>query len=240
MSGNLAKPGPPTPWTHEDGAIRVTPDGQPSVFDIIRVLGGQKSPTKVWLRLVVANPEVKSWTKGHLFPGRGQRLTPVLKDPSKAEAIFNLASCSRREKAAKDVGISSPITEKALQRGIALFLAECGESPRQYVPCSTGIADIVSNTYVVEVKNVSGWKGAIGQAIVYASELGKFPEVALFGKGNFELAMKTCTQIGVGCSCYPSDHPYTVAMTKGEAYAPMDNILQLQKQLDIYKTARFN
>lgn len=240
MTGTLKQQSTITPWSHEDGTIRVTATGQPSVFDMIRVLGGYRNPQESWGRLIAAHPEVESWTERHLFPGRGQRLTPVLKDPSKAEAIFHLASCSRREKAAKSAGISSPLTEKALQKGIALFLTECGESPRQYVSCSTGVADIVSNTYVVEVKNVTNWKAAIGQAIVYANELGKFPKVALFGRGSFELAMKTCTRIGIGCSCYPSDHPCTAAMIKGRVYAPMHNIPQLQKQLDIHRTAHFN
>ena len=51
--------------------------GQPSVFDMIRVLGGQKNPHQPWERLCAAHPEVLTKCENLQFPGPGQRETPV-------------------------------------------------------------------------------------------------------------------------------------------------------------------
>ena len=45
-------------WTCDQGAIRISQSGQPSVFDMIKVLGGQKNPRDAWQRLSEAHPEV--------------------------------------------------------------------------------------------------------------------------------------------------------------------------------------
>lgn len=76
--------------TFEEGEIRLTPTGQPSVFDMIKVLGGQKSPHKVWSRLTESHPEV--WTKCQnlKFPGPGQRETPVARTKEDAYYILGL------------------------------------------------------------------------------------------------------------------------------------------------------
>ena len=78
------------PLAYEDsgGAIRVTPTGQPSVIDMIKVLGGQKSPTKFWERLRKAHPEVATICRDFKFPGPGQRLTPVARDKAAAYQIL--------------------------------------------------------------------------------------------------------------------------------------------------------
>lgn len=49
----------------------MTPQGQPSVFDMIRVLGGQKNPRDAWRRLVESHPEVVEKCDNLRFPGRG-------------------------------------------------------------------------------------------------------------------------------------------------------------------------
>lgn len=49
------------------------------------------------------------------------------------------------------------------------------------VPLRSGKADIVTSTHVYEVKRCRQWKHAVGQALVYASEIGLQPGVALFG-----------------------------------------------------------
>lgn len=77
-------------WICDHGDIRVSPDGQPSVFDMIRVLGGQKSPTKVWLRLIESHPEVATKCRYLQFPGPGQRDTPVAKTKEDAYYILGL------------------------------------------------------------------------------------------------------------------------------------------------------
>ena len=73
-----------------DGSIRISAEGQPSVFDMIKVLGGQKSPTTVWLRLVETHPEVATKCSYLQFPGPGQRETPVAKDKEAAYYILGL------------------------------------------------------------------------------------------------------------------------------------------------------
>ena len=70
--------------------IRLTPQGQPSVIDMIRELGGQKSPTKFWSRLVKKHPKVATVCLNLKFPGPGQRLTPVAKDKAAAYQILGL------------------------------------------------------------------------------------------------------------------------------------------------------
>lgn len=95
----------PEIWSCEDGQIRVTPAGQPSVFDMIKVLGGQKNPHQVWVRLTESHPEVLPKCENLRFPGRGQRETPVVKDKEAAYYILGLlpgaAGKHYREQAAK-------------------------------------------------------------------------------------------------------------------------------------------
>jgi hypothetical protein len=77
-------------WTCEQGQIRVTDQGQPSVFDMIRVLGGQKAPHKAWERLTESHPEVLTKCQHLLFPGPGQRQTPVARTKEDAYYILGL------------------------------------------------------------------------------------------------------------------------------------------------------
>lgn len=72
-------------WTCDDGSIRVNKAGQPSVFDMIKILGGQKNPRRCWGRLTETHPEVVAKTDNFKFTGAGQRETPVAKDK---EAVF--------------------------------------------------------------------------------------------------------------------------------------------------------
>lgn len=105
MSDSNPKPAPIAPWSCDDGTIRVTPEGQPSVFDMIKVLGGQKNPRDVWMRLAEGHPEVVGKTDNLKFPGPGQRETPVAKDKESAYYILGLlpgaVGRKYREKAAK-------------------------------------------------------------------------------------------------------------------------------------------
>jgi hypothetical protein len=71
-----------------DGDIRITPTGQPSVIDMIRVLGGQKNPHQFWKRLHEAHPEVLTLCENFKFPGPGQKLAPVAKDKAAAYQIL--------------------------------------------------------------------------------------------------------------------------------------------------------
>ena len=78
------------PWSCGDGTIRVTPQGQPSVFDMIKVLGGQKNPHQVWARIVKDDQAVLSKCEDWKFPGARQRETPVTKDKESAYYILGL------------------------------------------------------------------------------------------------------------------------------------------------------
>jgi hypothetical protein len=60
----------------EGDSIRES-NGLYSVYDIIRVIGGQKSEREVWKRLSKEIPEVVTEVTSLKFPGKGQRLTPV-------------------------------------------------------------------------------------------------------------------------------------------------------------------
>ena len=77
-------------WISHDGEIRITPEGQPSVFDMIKVLGGRKDPRKTWERLTQAYPEVALKCHNFRFLGQGQRDTPVAKDKEAAVHILSL------------------------------------------------------------------------------------------------------------------------------------------------------
>ena len=92
-------------WISDDGAIRISPEGQPSVFDMIKVLGGQKNPRRAWADLVETHPEVVAKTDNLKFPGPGQRDTPVTKDKEAAYYILGLlpgaVGRKYREQAAK-------------------------------------------------------------------------------------------------------------------------------------------
>ena len=86
------------------GEIRCTEAGQPSVFDMIRVIGGKKSPREAWKRLCEQYPEVVARCDGFKFPGRGQQVTPVASDKEAAYYILGLlpgaAGKTYREQAA--------------------------------------------------------------------------------------------------------------------------------------------
>lgn len=77
-------------WTCEQGNIRITSAGQPSVYDMIRVLGGQKNPHQVWERLTETHAEVVPKCENFRFHGRGQRDTPVARTKEDAYYILGL------------------------------------------------------------------------------------------------------------------------------------------------------
>ena len=88
QAGNLLTESKPevVPKTYN---LRFPGLGQPSVFDMIRVLGGQKNPRQVWERLIASHPEVVPKCDNLQFPGAGQRETPVA--TNKEDAYLALA-----------------------------------------------------------------------------------------------------------------------------------------------------
>jgi hypothetical protein len=62
---------------YQEEGIRVTPDRKTSVFDFIRVVGGQKNPRITFDRLCETHPEVVRFCDNWKFPGVRQRDTPL-------------------------------------------------------------------------------------------------------------------------------------------------------------------
>jgi len=80
----------PTKWEDSSvkGIIRVTPQGQPSVIDMIRVLGGKANPYDAWAKIQKADPDILAKCEVVLFPGKKQKLTPVAR--TKEDAYYIL------------------------------------------------------------------------------------------------------------------------------------------------------
>lgn len=79
------------------------------------------------------------------------------------------------------------------------WVRELGGQPDQRL--ESGVADIVTGTHVYEVKDISRWRQALAQAIIYANELGSKPGLALFGPeleaGEMEILGLTASDVGV-------------------------------------------
>jgi hypothetical protein len=62
---------------YEGDGIRITPEKKTSLYDFIRVVGGQKNPRQALKNLLEQYPEVVQFLDNFKFPGSGQRKTPV-------------------------------------------------------------------------------------------------------------------------------------------------------------------
>lgn len=227
-------------WISDDGEIRVTPEGQPSVFDMIKVLGGQRNPRDVWERLVESHPEIADWVCMYKFEGAGQRATPVLQSTYyvyQLEQLLSVGLCKGGRAIPR--GLKSPrITESSVQNALVKYLIECGENPKTFVSCRAGVADIVTAQTVIEVKVASAWKAAVGQALAYANDLNRYPEVAIYGKANYQRILVCCTELGVACTCYPTESLTSFILGKG---APTyDNLTEISQQVRMRVLARLN
>lgn len=86
--------------------------------------------------------------------------------------------------------------ERRVRDALAMKYPGC----RVEVPCSTGVADIVTENEVIEVKRDRQWKSAMGQVLSYTADFpGKTPRVHLFGTDtdHFLVARVTCERFGV-------------------------------------------
>lgn len=69
--------------------IRITPDRQISVFDFIKVVGGQKKPHQTWERIYNEHKdEVSSFWDHFKFKGTGQKDTPVINVQGMVKLLF--------------------------------------------------------------------------------------------------------------------------------------------------------
>jgi hypothetical protein len=69
--------------------IRITPNKEISVFDFIKVVGGQAQPRKTWLDIEKKyKKEVVTFCNNFKFEGKGQRLTPVVNVQGMVKLLF--------------------------------------------------------------------------------------------------------------------------------------------------------
>lgn len=72
---------------------------------------------------------------------------------------------------------------------------------RREVKVKSGYIDILTSTEVIEVKRCEGWKGAIGQVLVYAKDYpGRRMRIHLFGKPKKkrkELIEQRCAELNI-------------------------------------------
>ncbi len=69
--------------------IRITPDKMISVFDFIRVVGGQVDPHSTWNRILNEHKkEVQAFCRNFKFEGQGQRLTPIVNVQGMVKLLF--------------------------------------------------------------------------------------------------------------------------------------------------------
>lgn len=78
------------------------------------------------------------------------------------------------------------------------------------VPTPAGNIDILTPWDVIEVKQVSRWKGAVGQALCYRNYYpDHLPMVALFGPERRldDVILANCTALMVICNIFTCEHP---------------------------------
>lgn len=209
--------------------IRVTEDGRYSVYDVIKFCG-KKNPRQVWEELCETFPSLLDVVAMYKFPGQGQRQTPVLEQKICNWMIDFLKGKYHAEASVLVKGCN--IGEANFRDALARFYKECGESVRTEVSTGSGVADIVTNTTVIEVKQLSGWKHAIGQAIAYSLDLGLYPEVALYGDivaNKADHVMHACTQAQIACSIWDTRNGDAFAFTLDMGFATLSNLELLTK-----------
>jgi hypothetical protein len=134
-----------------------------SILDWISALNHNMT-RKVAQRVLDKSIELKNIVKYVHFKGQGQRKTPCLP----ANGIFIMESLLPKLKSAF----------KKYEKGVSDALSKRENGKREFITAS-GRVDIVTKTEVIEVKRWKQWKGAIGQALVYALDLAKKPRVHL-------------------------------------------------------------
>ena len=73
----------------KESEIRITPDKRISVFDFIRVVGGQKNPRKTWDDIIKKyKNEVVTFCDNWKFEGARQKLTPVINVQGMVKLLF--------------------------------------------------------------------------------------------------------------------------------------------------------
>eukprot|EP00899_Mesostigma_viride_P027149 jgi/Mesvir1/7619/Mv16705-RA.1 len=164
------------------GKIRVTPDEQVSVFDVINAVG-VSHPRVVWLRIGKEHPAVVKTCNLWKFPGRGQNDTPVA-DLEHLKRIVTILpttthECAEKLKTACDLNellqiCCKPGSKKRNRCGekdIQAQLAEELKGERE-VKTRSGLIDILCHDpkVVIEVKEFSQAFQGVGQVLGYAMD----------------------------------------------------------------------
>lgn len=230
----------------QDSEIRVTEDGRYSVYDVIKFCG-KKNPRDAWNRITERFPELANNVQLHQFKGKGkgQRPTPV------ASLDIALWLCAYIKNTGQSVDLcpnrilkkGAWISEQVFREALVQFYKECGESPKTEVPCEVGRADIVTDATVVEVKQVGGWKQALGQAVAYASCLKLFPEVALFGDSrqhDFSTILRYCTQMNVAVSIWDTADGTAFGFILGQGSWSVSNTEELSHRIKVAHQSSLN
>ena len=72
-----------------ENEIRITPDKRISVFDFIKVVGGQSQPDKTWKNILSNySKEVRNCYTNFKFEGQGQKMTPVVNVQGMVKLLF--------------------------------------------------------------------------------------------------------------------------------------------------------
>ena len=100
-----------------------------SVFDIIKVVAGQKNPRKTWADIKNSNRELFT-VKYYKFKGNGQRYTPCIKSSQIKEFIKILVSVSRlsiqkKEEILKSFGMIQLPLKRYIEEDIHDKLIKC-------------------------------------------------------------------------------------------------------------------
>jgi len=94
---------------------------------------------------------------------------------------------------------AAKLDPRAIRRGFLEFYAECGGPVESLVACEHGVADVVTDQFLLQLGPLENWLLTLGQSIAMATELSLYPEVGLYGDGDYESILELCTQMRVCC-----------------------------------------
>jgi hypothetical protein len=92
---------------------------------------------------------------------------------------WKLYSKNNQDKYARELDCLQPPTSDRIKASMKSTVASM-YSGKLNVPCPSGIADVVTREYVVEVGPLSEWKQAIGNAQIYSIDMNLKPTIYLF------------------------------------------------------------
>lgn len=95
--------------------------------------------------------------------------------------------------------VATKLDPRAIRRGFLEYYTECGGPVSSLVHCEHGIADVVTDQFLLQIGPLENWLLTLGQSIAMATDLGLCPEIGLYGDGDYESILELCVQMRVGC-----------------------------------------